>query len=748
MAPSASSQKSSTRGSSRYSLSNLASVGKALADVINKDNSTSDKASRKPRESKEDKDDAKAAKLHGRRSSGIPVDNDTARRRQSLNTKPGAKDAYAKDALSPGTTITRASRRTSVQPDGLAISEDGVIANKSATVSPGTARRASLRPRPANGSSALPKYRPRSMLVETSKKQPSPSSRVHRQPSSSDAESELTGEQEKELMKKHITPPRRNPRRRLSSSDDEREEKKAELKPPPEDRSRRSVSPLPKRARQTNIPVTLSPSTPVSKVKIPARKGASSPARDIPAARHPSPSRASPALGSKAERAKKSSIPRPPSSASSSSSAQQQQIRTPQTPQTPTPVRNMGRSASPSKTGSPLRQATSRVNESPLGKFAGRSKKTQLSPVQGSPAGAAFVEGDSMDSVADVEFMLGAAVSPTAPTPAIPRMRALHAFPEGLPETPSRPGLPSRSDMSYLSPLPPGSGHSPRAPRTARPGADRGSILSWDQLAAIGDRSLGVGEARTLLAEVPAPFSAPASPALSVLELPMRTPCTPESPALSTLPSPVGYGSISQVLLPDVTPSPAPVRLQYSQYSPADEAHAHAGDAAASLATMLRLQLAAVEQLAGERLAQVQALEVQLGRAADARMRDANELAGQVGALEDEMRAALEARDRAADEHTVRVAALEEQLRAEAAARDRTVRAAVERAAGDMARKQNAAVAQQGKRWAAACAAEKAAVRWVAVGETARGELELVAAGRDTLAVLLSGLEQLRRQLV
>ncbi|KAI0032498.1 hypothetical protein K488DRAFT_49781 [Vararia minispora EC-137] len=699
MAPATSSHsKSSTRASSRYSLSNLASVGKALADVINKDNSTSDKAKR-TKEVKEDKEESRGNKASGRRSI-TTVESDTARRRQPVGAKPSAKDV-----MSPGATITsRSSRRMSAQPDVPIVSEDGVITNKSAaSMSPGATRRASLRPRP-NGS-ALPKYRPRSMLVEAAKKQSTPP-RTRRQQSSSDNESELTGEHE---------------------PDDG--QKKADLKPMAlEEKSARSISPLPKRARerQTNIPVTVPPSTPVSKVKIPTRKGASSPVRGVLLASRQSPSpppRASPASGAKAQKAKTSSIPRPPSSASVSSSSSAQQVRT---PQTPTPVRSTKKSASPGKTGSPLRQAVPRHDDSPLGKFVG--KKTQLSPVQGSPAGSEFVEGNSVDSAADVEFMLGAIVSPTAPTPAIPRLRMEHVVPSGVPETPSR--LPNRNDMSYLSPLPPGSGRSPRPVRPNRPGYDRGSLLSWEQLAAMSERSLGEGEMKRMLADIPAPFSTPSSPALSAIDLPPRT---PESPSLSSLPSPAGYGSISQVLLPDVTPSPAPVRLQYSD-APEDPSSA--------VATMLRLQLAAAERLAGERLYQLQVLEAQLGNAKEARMRDTNELAAHVNTLEEQMRAVLDARDRAAEEHTMHISVLEEQLRTEALTRGQAVQVAVARAGEEASRRQAAIIEAEGRRWMAVGTAARASVHWGAVSEVARSELEFIAASRDALAVLLSSLSQ------
>ena len=90
---------------------------------------------------------------------------------------------------------------------------------------------------------------------------------------------------------------------------------------------------------------------------------------------------------------------------------------------------------------------------------------------------------DSIDAD-DVEFMLGSVASPSAPTPAIPRI--LRTKSDDDPHTPSRPGfLPSRANLSYQSPAAPSStDNSPfLRPKARHPGNDRGSILSWEQLA-------------------------------------------------------------------------------------------------------------------------------------------------------------------------------------------------------------------------------------------------------------------------
>ncbi|KAI0321351.1 hypothetical protein OF83DRAFT_327492 [Amylostereum chailletii] len=688
------SSKSSTTKSSRYSL-NFASVGKALADVINNKDTretAADKASKK-------------GKTSDRRLSAI-VDNNTASRRSSIGARPPSRDV-----TSPGATITRASRRQSAivadVPTG-AVSEDGVL--KSATspaANAATARRASLRPRnPGNNlnQSALPKYRPRSVLVEP---------------------------------KKQISPPRAGTRRRhLSSSDDEKNDTKAEVVPA-DDKSTRSITPPPQPALQTNIAISISPSTPVSKVKIPSRKG-TSPSRKgaTPTGNgSPAPGTSKSAKAVKAPPSANSGIPRPPSSASASSSSS---VHTPRTPQTPTPSHARNKSSiSPGKTNSPLRNALPRREDSPLGKFSNKKTPARQSKPKpaASPADSLFTEGSSMDSVNDVEFMLGAMVSPTAPTPAVPRIRK-----EGrrlqLPETPSRGNnvLPTRANMSYLSPLPPTSDRSPRPARPARAGNDRGSLLSWDQMAAMGDLTLGEGEVQNMLNDIPAPFSATASPTPSVLELEV-----PDSPSLSALPSPVGYTSISQILLPDVTPSPAPIKQH--RMSP-ERLH---GDA--SMVTMLRLQLASMENIAKERLGQIQILETQLGAAKNMRLRDADELAGQVSTLEEQMRAVLETRDRISEEQNQQIYSLEEQIQRASAAREYAVQEAVKMAVADAARLQASVVAKEGRKWEAALVAREASARWDIVRETAESELELVASSREMLDVLLAGLDASQRQL-
>lgn len=264
-----------------------------------------------------------------------------------------------------------------------------------------------------------------------------------------------------------------------------------------------------------------------------------------------------------------------------------------------------------------------------------------------------------------------------------------------------------------------------------RAGHDRGSLLSWDQLVAVGDKTLGEGEVENMIADIPAPFS----PAPSTVDLELAI---PESPSLSALPSPAGYGSISQVLLPDVTPSPAPTKHVQSQFIPE---HSRPATADASLVVMLRLQLASMENIAKERLSQITALEAQLATTKEARLREAADLAAQVSTLEKQMHVSFENRERAAEERV----SLEEQLRGAAVAKELAVQEAVKGATHDATRRRIAAEEAMRHKCEVAGAARSAATSWASVREIAGGELEFVRSQRETLSFLLASLEQNRQ---
>lgn len=340
---------------------------------------------------------------------------------------------------------------------------------------------------------------------------------------------------------------------------------------------------------------------------------------------------------------------------------------------------------------------------------------------------------DSMDA-SDVEFMLRNVASPSAPTPALPRFRTVDLSVEPNPHTPPRPSLftlPGRSNLSYLSPAPPSVDGSPFL-RPQRRGAtnDRGSILSWEALAQ-HNTSMGTPDVEHMLRDVDAPFhNLMASPTPSQLTLTD----IPESPTLSAMPSPSGFGSISQVLLPDVTPSPAPhlISLRY------DDA-ANASPVESATANFLRLQLASVENTAQDQLSEIETLRAQLNAATEARLRDTEDLARQISVLEEQIHGNLV--NKADDRLSQYAASLEEQLALAQTVRDEAVATALKQATLDAATSYTAAMRRQQAALDVAAAACDARAAWISVKCTAESELEMVRSSQEMLSVLLAGLD-------
>src|SRR5882757_487041 len=183
--------KPTTRSSIRHSR-NFTSVGKALADVINKESRDRDKPSDKV---------LKKSKDSSRRLSAIALMNSTAMPHASATATTKSKSPTtahrdAKEDASPSTkTITRSTRRQSglLKPAAASSSDEmGLKLLDVGGVSPTLKRSSTLRPRtaPAPTTSALPKYRPKSTLIESV------------------------------LPKKPVSPPRAGTRRRLSTSEE------------------------------------------------------------------------------------------------------------------------------------------------------------------------------------------------------------------------------------------------------------------------------------------------------------------------------------------------------------------------------------------------------------------------------------------------------------------------------------------------------------------------------------------------
>ncbi|KAI9573993.1 hypothetical protein HD554DRAFT_2252465 [Boletus coccyginus] len=115
----------------------------------------------------------------------------------------------------------------------------------------------------------------------------------------------------------------------------------------------------------------------------------------------------------------------------------------------------------------------------------------------------------------------------------------------------------------------------------------------------------------------------------------------PETPNLSALPSLSGYGSIFQVLLPNITPSPAiSVLLPYF--------------------TCKSLRWSILQK---ERLSRLQEFEEQLYAVKQCQIREMKELAGQISVLEQQLHTSIETREWVDEEQAVFTVSLQDELK-------------------------------------------------------------------------------------
>ncbi|KAG1757258.1 hypothetical protein EDB19DRAFT_1866203 [Suillus lakei] len=690
--------KPTTRSSIRHSL-NFTSVGKALADVINKESRDREKSNEKAlKKSKDSSRRLSAIALMN--SSAIPQSNATVSSKLKSPT-PG----HAKEDASPSKTITRNIRRQSgLLKPAPACDDMGLKVLDAVGVSPSMKRSSSLRPRtaPAPTSSALPKYRPKSTLIESV------------------------------LPKKPVSPARAGTRRRLSSSEEEDKvhslSSKGNLE---EKRPKSSISPLPHRALtvKVNLPNLTPPSTPSKIGKLSTPKKASPAKADSP---RPAKSIKTTVTSS----ASKSNIARPPSSSSSRSSQS--------SPQTPSKSGfGFGRSKN-NQTSSPLRSTGRPAPESPLAHHSRQLSTATLGRSTTPTPLSQLAEEDSEDSFEadDVELLLAPAAPLGAPTPAIPRIRAVRPRPNELElQTPSRPSqfLPTRANLSYLSPVPPMSQSKPSLRPLGASGANRGSIMSWEQLANDGSQIIAQEEVEKMLSEIQAPFT-PAGPSPNVGVLALEV---PESPCLSALPSPGGYGSISQVLLPDVTPSPA-VHHFNQVFDTSTELPTPMDS---GTVTLLRLQVASAENTAKERLVRLQELEEQLHVATHSRVQETEELAKQVTFLEQQLHISVEARERLDEERSAFTASLQDQLRHAEARGEQVSDTAFARGQEEAAASWADLLNQKQQKWEVCSLAREIKVEWGSVRQQAEVEQEFLQANRETLKVFLAMLDQSQEQM-
>ncbi|KAJ4485581.1 hypothetical protein J3R30DRAFT_1378150 [Lentinula aciculospora] len=665
--------KPNTRSSIRQSL-NFASVGKAFADVMNKERNDHEKGVKKA-----GKDSNKTAGL---------------KPRASLDARPSPPPS--KRSRTPDSKTITARRRSSLATASLSsrnLVDDSPVAPSKATPIPQSsvpARSSVLRPRPGSASN-LPKYRPKSIVIESGKKPSSPG---------------LSGS-----------------RKRVSTSDDEDKTSSGDMavdtsSQDPARKESRPISPLPQRA--------------TTKVTNNVKSKSTTPKPDTPS----STRRVSPNRMVKAVKAA-GTIPRPSSASSSSSSF---------SPRTPKP--------SPGKDGS----AHSALPESPLVRHVRQRSKAGTPPAQNAANMSHISEADSDDEEEDVEIMLGPIAALGAPTPAMPRLQPMRNRTRLVPATPSKPSLPIHFDPPQASSTPPKNQDSPSFLRpNPSPGSDRslrgGSILSWEQLASEASRTIPVDELGTMLSDMSAPFQpGPLSPMptgngnVSMLLDVNLPPNLPSSPTLSAFNSPNGYGSISQVLLPNVTPSPAVPRHTHT-HSQRQHKDSEGPAVDTAIATLLRLQLSSAENMAKERLMRLQQLEEEIHNIKQARAHETEVLSQQVSILESQLKTSIEARERSEGEQFSYTASLEEQLRYAQTLQEQAVREAAEGARQHSDASLRSLVESQKRKMNAACAASLAAREWRSVQEQCVTELDILASDKGTLELLLGELDLARQQL-
>jgi hypothetical protein len=262
--------------------------------------------------------------------------------------------------------------------------------------------------------------------------------------------------------------------------------------------------------------------------------------------------------------------------------------------------------------------------------------------------------------------------------------------------------------------------------------------MSWDQLAKQSSMTMTEEEAESMITGLDLPFK---SNSLSPDTPPTQLDVVSESPCLSALPSPGGYASLSGVLLPDVTPSPAvhdENRYETRHEIPAVDA---------AIVTLLRLQLASAENTAKERLYQLQSLEEQLHTSKESRLREANELANHVFNLEQQLRGAVDAREKANEERAAYTASLEDRLRHAEAFGDQAIEVAVANAKEQAQLSLTVALQTERRKWELSCVARQVTAEWNTVHTLAEDELESIKADRRTLTVLLAELDRCQRQM-
>lgn len=530
-----------TRGSIRHSL-NFASMGKAFAEAINRDT----------RSTAQRREPLTAQGAHNRRASVIGSPTIL-----SDSNKPLSRRSPAKRISVDETTIRRtraaAPLASSSNIAESSVDELGYRASDSSTNrisdTQSTRTRASsvLKPKNTIGS-ALPKYRPKSMIIDSA------------------------------VVHKPIVSVNAGTRRKHRSSEEEKESAG----------ENGDISETQNQNRRPNVPRTISPIPRRSASATPSRSVNTPPRPHIPRNKGLSPSPSSSINGT----------PSRPKKTARSSTSPSLSIRAANRISTSPKAGKHTLNTSPKSLLSQALKASVLPSPSLNVTPTSRQRRNKLVPSSISPS--VIHEGDSTDSVGDVEFMLSAALSPSAPTPAIPRLRSMMP-PQVPPRTPSRSTNDAGSSGNTLL-VPSGneSGDVSLSPGQIVDKMDH----SWDLSRPDISSTLTEDEFTGMISEVSAPFTPGwASPAPSAGRA--------EGEQLGS-PSPRkfisgDYISISQVLLPTASPSPFPISSSDNRRFPPSEEVSES-----STVVQLRLQLAAAESLANARLSQVQNLEMQM----------------------------------------------------------------------------------------------------------------------------------------
>ena len=697
----------------RESLTISRSVGKALADVMNKDKSSTTALS----STESERAGNTGSPARTRATGAKPVITTT--REGSRGARPSldiSRGTGGTDKSTPKLTkrAPTSSKPTS-RPQAVVVpsssgddpSKKPEKPSKSRTSLTFRGLSSALQPKPGLPPSALPKYRPKSateMLVV-------PRSDTRKRHSDWDVEKA----EEKDEGNGDV-----------KSSDDDADDEFVTVERP--------ISPLPRRAmRKTILPVSLSstPSTPKKGGNILHKASASLSSATSPSAFKTAKT---PATTSSPVARLQAGHPRPPSVASVSS-----QRATPvQSPRKATSIRaKLTASAKPVNRlpvlpDSP--QTGGRTLESSPGnpfQLPETSSNSLLSPPL-SP----FLDGVSIDSIdaGDVSALLSTVLSPTKPTftsdhtnrdiPSQTRSHDLHVFPEGpnlAPHTPtssrsiSSIATDPRQSMISLRQFLENSGDLEHLLSQPLP-----SILTPDAR----ERLLSFGFSPGL---PPPPFPS------AMLRPEPQTPC------------PVSDGhrptSISQVLFPSV-PSKPSTQQQHNvldlALNSSDSQTRTVSDG--GLVEILKRKLEAAEGKRAERDARIESLEKQLISLGEAREREAAELSTQVSNLEVRVQELLDDHERDSERRTSEI---EERLRDKDVECDHRVVAAVAELQAQYQANQERLVSVEQRKGSM----RSAAVAWKSVRDIACSELELVRYNRRFVEVTLAGLDASMGQL-